>query len=69
MGDKQRLSIASSSGLKGTAVTAAQFKRVFNRQTPSSLSKYSFLQLDFSRFHLSLVSMKIKRNELNLKIY
>jgi hypothetical protein len=41
MGDKQRLSIASSSGLKGIAASVAHFKRTFNnRQSPSSLSKY-----------------------------
>ncbi len=37
MGDKARLSIASSTGLKGANVVA-QFKRIFN-QSSSSLSK------------------------------
>ncbi len=37
MGDKPRLSIASSTGLKGANI-AAQFKRLFN-QSSSSLSK------------------------------
>jgi hypothetical protein len=37
MGDK-RLSVASSTGLKG-ATTAAQFKRLFHHQNSSSLSK------------------------------
>jgi hypothetical protein len=41
MGDNKRLSIASSSGLKGVAASVANFKRTFtNRQSPSSLSKY-----------------------------
>jgi hypothetical protein len=39
MGDKQRLSVASSTGLKGAAV-AAHFKRLFHDPTSSSsLSK------------------------------
>ncbi len=40
MGDKPRLSITSASGLKGATV-AAQFKRLFNQQSSSSLSKYT----------------------------
>lgn len=41
MGDKPRLSVASSTGLKGggAAVAAAQFKRLFNQPSSSSLSK------------------------------
>jgi len=41
MTDKQaRLSVASSSNLKGISSTASQFKRTFMQPSSSSLSKY-----------------------------
>ncbi|CAF2787236.1 unnamed protein product [Rotaria sp. Silwood2] len=39
MGDKPRLSVASSTGLKGAAA-ATQFKRLFNQPSISSLSNH-----------------------------
>lgn len=47
MGDKPRLSIASSVGLKGAAA-AAHLKRIFTQPSPSSLSKYSFKSVSLS---------------------
>lgn len=54
MGDKPRLSISSSIGLKGVTANAAHFKQMFHQQSPSSLSKYLLSVIDFSLFALFL---------------
>lgn len=67
MGDKPRLSIASSVGLKGPA-SVAHLKRILNQPTPSSLSKYSFKRsflIDSSLcLYFSVEDIKEERIEL-----